>query len=221
MLSQADGRIVRLDLASGGERGASSPTNRCDGSAAVAGGTLVFGNCDAALHFFDAGTLRPLGRLDLERDGQVSAGVAVAGGVVYAGDRLGRLTAADLATRRILWVNRDATGAISSTPAVRGDLVVFSSDDGGVHALDAGSGRRRWRHEAGGRPGSPLLDAGGKVAVAARGVLLVLDAGGGAALWSREVSDEITDPALAEGRLLVGTDDGALVAFGAGRGAAP
>jgi len=97
---------------------------------------------------------------------------------------------------------------------------VFSADDGGVYALEAGSGSRRWRHDAGGRPGAPLLDAGGKVAVAASGRLLVLDAGSGAALWSREVSDEITDPALAEGCLLVGTDDGAIVAFGERRAGA-
>jgi outer membrane protein assembly factor BamB len=221
VLSQADGRIARLDLASGRELGASPSTNRCDGSTAVAGGTLVYGNCDAALHFFSAKSLQPLGRLDLGPDGQVSAGVAIGGGVVYAGDRRGRLSAVDLATRRLLWVNRDAGGAIGATPAVHGDLVVFSSDDGGVYGLDARSGRLRWRHEAGGRPGAPLLDAGGRVAVAARGTLFILDARGGSPLWSREVSDEISDPALAEGRLLVGTDDGALVAFGESRGGAP
>jgi outer membrane protein assembly factor BamB len=213
VVSQPDGAVHRVRLADGAGGAVSRGTNRCDGSAALAGGTVVYGNCDGALHLLSAQTLEPLARVALESDGEVYAGVAVAEGVAYAGDRSGRLYALEVAARKMLWVNRDARRDISATPAVRDGRVVYASDDGAVRAVDTRTGRGLWSRDTPGRPSAPLLFPDGTAAVSSGGSLLLLDARDGRLLWSREVSDEITAPAEAEGLLVVGTDDGFVVAF--------
>lgn len=223
VLSQTDGTAHRVDLASGKRVLTSQPTNRCDGAAAVGENVIAYGNCDAALYLLSAGDLQVRRKIELLPDGQVFAGVALAGGRIYAGDRSGRIYGADLATGRILWVNEEGRGDISSTPAVAGGRVIAASDDGTVAALDGETGLTIWRTTLGGRPKEPVVTGGGLIVVSADGALHLLKIDDGSTLWKREVSDEITSPAVIAGRVVVGTDDGFVVSFGApeGEGASP
>lgn len=215
VLSQTDGTVHRVDLASGERVLTSQPTSRCDGAAAVGEGTIAYGNCDAALYLVSAGDLQVKRKIELLPEGQVFAGVALADGKIFAGDRSGRVYGADIATGKILWVNEEGRGDISSTPAAAGGQVVAASDDGTVAALDGETGLTLWRTLLGGRPREPVITAGGQVVVSADGILYLLKIDGGGTIWKREISDEITSPAVIAGRVVVGTDDGFVVSFGA------
>jgi hypothetical protein len=213
VLSQADGTVHRVDLLSGEAVMVSPSTNRCDGAAAVRGETIAYGNCDAALYLLAAGNLEVRQKIELYRDGQVYAGVALTDEAIYAGDRSGRIYAADLATGELLWVNEESRGDISSTPAVGADRIVASSDDGAVTCLELGSGRTLWRSPVGGRPQAPVVTAGGQVIVSSEGTLFLLRLDDGSILSSLPVGDEITSPAVIGGLVVVGSSDGFIVAF--------
>ena len=213
VIAQSDGTLHRVALDTGKREWKSGRVNRCDGSAAVNNGVIAFGNCDAALYAYDAGSGARINRVDLRRDGQVYAGVAFSGDRVYAGDRSGRIYAVDVAGGSILWVNEDSDDEISSTPAVDKGNLVITSDNGSVLCLDPETGKRRWRTVVDGRPSSPVI-ARNRIALSAGGTLYILDLLTGKTVWSREVSDSITSPALVGGMILVGTEEGTVVAFG-------
>jgi len=214
VISQSDGVAHRIDLVSGKGLLVSPTTNRCDGAAAVMKGRIAYGNCDAALYLLSTADLRIRKKIPLLAEGQVFAGVALTDDAVYAGDRSGRLYAADLSTGRILWVNEEGRDDISSTPAVHRERVIYSSDDGTVACLEKESGRTLWRSQIGGRPGEPVITTGGQVLVSADGSLHMLRLDDGTTIWSREISDEITSPAVVGDIVVVASDDGFIVAFG-------
>ena len=151
-ISQSDGVLHRVALSDGSRIWVTPRTNRCDGSLAVDGGLVVYGNCDAALYVHDAGSGKRTGKIKLLKDGQVYAGVALADGTVYAGDRSGRLYAVQTETGKILWVSEVAGADLSSTPSVAPGVVVFGSDDGKVYAVKREDGQLLWSMDTKGRP---------------------------------------------------------------------
>jgi len=215
-VTQPDGVLHALNLRTGEGLWTSKPTNRTDGSPAVADGRIAYGNCDAAVYLFDAGDGRRRAKVPLGPESQAYAGVASVDGQVYAGDRAGTLTRIDTDAGKVVWQNPDAQGEVSSTPAVAGDRVVFTADDGAVYAADRVTGKTLWRFPTPGRPSSPVI-AGHGVLVSADGTLYLLGLADGQPRWSAEVGDQISSPAVAGGLVLVGSDEGFLTAFrGAG-----
>ena len=212
-VSQKDGTLHAVSLSDGSRVYASERTNRCDGSLAVDGGLVVFGNCDAALYTFDAQSGKKTGKISLLKDGQVYSGVALADGTVYAGDRSGRLYAVDVRSGKILWVNEQAGGDLSSTPAVSPDTLVYGSDDGTFYAVGRGDGAPKWVLETAGRPLSPVI-ASGKVLAPSDGTIYLLDLGSGRVLRELELSDQISSPAVVGSIVLVGSQEGYLFALG-------
>jgi outer membrane protein assembly factor BamB len=186
---------------------------RCDGSLGVGNERIVFGSCLAALHVYSATNGIHLRDIELGGDAQIAGGAAVDGNHVFAGARDGRLLCADAETGELVWSSAESVEQTFSTPAVTTNLVVYSSDNGFVYALDRKTGALRWKFETGGYPTSPVV-ATDKVVVSADGVLYMLSLNDGRKLWSQEVSDEISSPALIGGMILVGADDGAVSAFG-------
>ena len=75
-------------------------------------------------------------------------------------------------------------GPIRSTPAVVGGVLYFGSSDGNFYALDAKSGRERWRFRTGGAVTSSPAIAEGIVYFASRdGFLYAVDARNGRQRW--------------------------------------
>ena len=212
-ISQSDGVLHRVRLSDGSRVWSTERTNRCDGSLAVDGGLVVYGNCDAALYFHDAASGKRTGKVELLKDGQVYAGVALADGNVYAGDRTGRLYAVQTKTGKILWVSEVAGADLSSTPSVAPGIIVFSSDDGKVYAVNRKDGELAWSAETGGRPLSPVI-SGNRVLVSVDGTLFMLDLPTGGILDRLELSDQITSPALVHDTIIVGTQEGYIIKIG-------
>jgi outer membrane protein assembly factor BamB len=100
----------------------------------------------------------------------------VAGGVVYASDTGGRVTAVDAEAGRVLWSEAtEAQGA--SEPAVADGVVYLSDGDGRLHAVDGGDGSVLWKGEAHrGTPG-PGSDAWAPAPAVADGAAFVTTLG--------------------------------------------
>ena len=105
-------------------------------------------------------------------------------------------------------------------PLLAGGIVYVGSGDGALHAVDAATGTRRFRYDAGGkvRVGAVLHD--GHVIVASMGGrVAAVDAATGAEKWARELKAAITTaPAFVGSRLLVGTRGSVLYALNADTG---
>jgi len=216
VLSQPDGVLHCVSLASGHAVWKSEKTGRCDGSPAVGGGRIVYGNCNADLYAFSVEDGGRQAQIPLGSDCQVAGGVAVLGDRAFSGSRCGRVFCADLDNQRIVWSNAVASGELFGTPAVSADAVVVGAGDGNVLALARDTGELKWKHAAGG-PVKSAVVAAEQVVVSAGGKLLLLSLAAGDELWSAAVSDSVTSPAVAAGLILVGGDDGTLTAFGAPR----
>ena len=216
VISQPEGSLHCFDALTGRRLWQSKPTNRTDGSPAASGDWIVFGNCDAALHVFAAASGDELRAIPLGEGAQVAGGVALDGGMIYAGSRGGDVVCADARSGRIVWKSHGSEAEVFTTPAVDGRHVVYGANDGGVYALAREDGRQLWRAEVGASPGSPAI-AGSHVAATGGGSLYLLRLEDGLPVWSNRVSDQITSPAVAAGCIFLGTGEGDIVAFGAAR----
>jgi outer membrane protein assembly factor BamB len=125
---------------------------------------------------------------------------------------------------KVLW--QRTTGPNESSPLVLGGLVYVGDWDGHVWALDARTGRTRWRFRADGRIKGSLAASGGRVYVGAYdGHVYALDAKSGKLVWRASAQDRLggrgtfySTPAAAYGRVYIGNTDGKVYAFGATTG---
>jgi eukaryotic-like serine/threonine-protein kinase len=128
--------------------------------------------------------------------------------------------------RRLIGVrfSFSAAGPIRGTPAVAGSVVYFGSADGRVYALDAASGRERWRVSLGsGVSASPCVVDGTVFVTGRDGRLHALAAANGRRRWSADLGkdrdrrnywDFYTSSPIAFGpALYVGSGDGHVRAF--------
>lgn len=189
-------------------------------SPCVAGQTVVIGGQDGMVYALDLAS----GRLKwtARTGGRVRGTPAIADGMVVVGSWDGRVYALDLATGRERWVHRTVGDtldsqkfgfdrrAIQSSPAVVDGGVYIGSRDGGLYALDAATGERRWRfsHRGSWVVGSPAVQRGLVYVGSSDGHFIqAVDAATGTETWRYEAgSNVLSSPVLAAGLLLVGTE---------------
>lgn len=104
------------------------------------------------------------------------------------------------------WTFR-AGGGILSSPAVFEGVVYFGARDGGVYALDAGTGARLWRFQAANWvDASPCVSGSLVYAVSIDGSLYALDKQTGVLAWRRPLgSQSVSSPLVSAGKIYVGT----------------
>jgi outer membrane protein assembly factor BamB len=116
---------------------------------------------------------------------------------------------------RVRWTFR-ASGSIVATPLIVDGLVVVSSIDGTLHALDLLMGDERWSAQIGAGIGPPATD----------GHLVFVEDGGGSVhafrlddgspAWTAvALGDPAVDPGVADGAVYVATSDGGVAAIDA------
>jgi outer membrane protein assembly factor BamB len=124
-------------------------------SPALAGATLLYGAGDGRVYAVDARTGRA--RWHAATAGRVRSSPATDGQRVYVGSADGRVYAFDLATGARRWTF-DTEGTrlessrygfdrrtVQASPAVSGGVVYVGARDGFLYAIDAESGKERWR----------------------------------------------------------------------------
>ncbi|MEW2548942.1 PQQ-binding-like beta-propeller repeat protein [Streptomyces sp. NPDC047002] len=110
--------------------------------------------------------------------------------------------------------------AFAPGPAVAGGGVYLADYLGTVYALDAATGKDRWRIATESRASvEPVLVAGGNVHVGSGAAVYTLDAVAGTPKWRFAAGGEIVGaPAVADGRLHFGSADHVLYTLDAGEG---
>jgi outer membrane protein assembly factor BamB len=212
------------------------------GSPAVAGDIAFIGSGDGVMYALDRAT----GALRWKRDvgSPIASSPAVGRGRVFFGTRDGRFHALDAATGEVRW--RLSTGAdhawpwghesgdvYTSSPVHVDGMVIFGAGDGGIYAIDASTGRRRWRASTGGRVRSSPAVADGRVYVgSADGRVYAFDLATGTLKWRYDTEGVKLDsrnfgydrrtvqssPAVSGGTVFVGARDGFLYAIDAATG---
>jgi outer membrane protein assembly factor BamB len=149
-------------------------------------------------------------------------------GRVYVGSRNGFVYAADVVTGTLAWKVRTA-GSVDATPAVDGGKVFVVSEsetvgDVTLAALDAATGRSRWRFEQP-RPAlgptSPSVFGGSVYVGFGDDVVRAFDQNTGAERWSRLVRAPFsfrTAPAIAGGSVYLLDEAGGIYRLDAGTG---
>ncbi len=137
---------------------------------AVVGGTAYFGSTDGNVYAVETATGTK--RWAFKTEARVTSSPAVEAGLVYVGSYDGNFYAIDATTGLLRWKFRtkgerrfagkhlhgyppagevipDPFDVYLSSPAVWRGVVYFGSGDGNVYALDAGTGRLRWKFKTG------------------------------------------------------------------------
>jgi eukaryotic-like serine/threonine-protein kinase len=212
-------------------------------SPTVVGNSVFVGSGDGNMYALDRLTGAKL--WSFAAGSAVSSSPAVEGGTVYFGTYDGRFFAVDARTGSLRW--RLSTGAVvpfpwghesgdryTSSPSVANGLVVFGAGDGHVYAVDATTGKTRWRAATGGRVrGSPALGNGTAFIGSFDGRVYAFDLGTGKLRWRYDTEGATlqsekygfdrrsiqSSPALVNGVVFIGARDGFVYALDANSGA--
>ena len=105
--------------------------------------------------------------------------------------------------------------AVTSSPALAGDAVIFGARDGKVYSVERASGKRQWAYAArAGVGASPVVRGANVVAADYAGNVVRLRAGNGSLQWKRALGDKVVStPAVSAERVVVGTMNGRVYAL--------
>lgn len=198
------------------------------------GGTLYFGSDDSAFYAFDMGTREVRWRFetgDIIRSGAEIAGENVLfasdDGFLYAlatdsGAEAWRFDLGSVEIKRVL----PATGPpyeydyLHSSPVHREGTVYVGSANGVLYAIDAETGKERWRFETDGKVRStPAVDGGIVYFGSWDGHVFAVAAESGTEFWRFDTGGIVQgSPAVNPGRVFVGSRSAAVFALDARTG---
>jgi len=217
-------------------------------SPVVADGLVFVGSNDHLIYAIDAGTGREAWKF--QTGANVNGTPAVANGAVYVLSLDGNAYALDEHTGKQLWkfqtagesrlnvagiyglapsreVIPDVWDFFLSSPAVDGGLVYFGSGDHNVYALEAATGKLRWKFQAGDVVHSSPAIANGVLYIGCwDGVMYALKANTGELVWKYATSVDAThfmqglpgSAAVADGIVVFGSRDNNIYALDANTG---
>ncbi len=189
---------------------------RC--GASLAGNRTYLGGCDGKLHVVDVTQGKAMGE-PIPLDGPTGSTPSVFGNRVFLPTHGGKIFAFDAESNAEVWQFFDPKIAqeFQNNLATAGNLIVGTSRNKHVFALDAASGKMVWDVVLRKRADSSPVIAGDKVVVAAAdGRVVLLDLKTGDEKWLYEVKGEfIGSPAVADGKVVVASSKGAVFCFGA------
>ncbi|HMI57341.1 MAG TPA: PQQ-binding-like beta-propeller repeat protein, partial [Gemmatimonadaceae bacterium] len=193
------GMFFAIDIANGKTRWAFAP-GRAIYAQATATDSAVFLSCENGyLYKLDRATGKELWHYDL------------------GDERTSRITPynPDIDPRFSFNSELDSFDYRSSRPILADDVIYVGAGDGGLHAIDARTGTRKWRFQAKRAiRGDVLIDGDRVVFGSWGGELDAVDRATGKELWKRETYGNINNtPALIDGNIIIGNRGGLLVAL--------
>ena len=199
-------------------------------SPTVVEGVLYVGSMDGHMYALNAATGEL--RWRYATDGALLSSPTVVEGVLYVGSEDG-LLALDAASGTQIWIHEIDWGRVSSSPTVAEDVVYFGSEYGHLYALNAATGKIRWRYAVSAPDddgysssdlsanvhSSPLLVDGIVYVGSGHDEVYALDAASGEVYWRYATDHAVnSSPAASDGVIYVGSDDGHLYALDAAGG---
>ncbi len=213
LLSSEDGTLHCLAAADGQAVWTSEPTNRADGMPAGDSRYLAYGNCDSAVHVFEAQTGRRTASVPVGKDAQMAGGLALLAGRFFGGTRDGRLVGVDAASGTLAWQVKLSRDQEFNTPVVVGDTVAMGTAGGEVILFAAADGAERWwvalENEVSG-----LCVVDDALFVVAGGKLEGLRLKDGQRFMTHAIGDHVLGPVANGDRVAVVDDGGNVIAFG-------
>jgi outer membrane protein assembly factor BamB len=206
----ADGRLVFLDRANGRRVHETKLGSAVESTPALDADTAHVGTDDGELVGVDTRSGEPRYRLKL---GQlVRSSPLPAHGRVFVGvvdGKAGALVATDGAGK-LVWTRK--LGAVFSSPALAGDLVLIGSDDGALHAIDRDKGGLVWSCAVGGKVRATPAVSGDRAVVGGfDGRVVAIAVKDGRALWTRDLGHALySSPCIAADLCVMGCHEGHL-----------
>jgi outer membrane protein assembly factor BamB len=186
-------------------------------SPAVVDGIVYVGDTGDDFYAIRASDGSQLWHITTPDDQEAHSAPAVADGIVYINDA-SDIEAVDASSGTTIWsVRVDAPRG----PTVAGGLVYFGSFLGGIYAMDAKTGHKRWSAATGPVASSVSVVDGVAYVGADDGNLHAFDAGTGESKWSFHTGDKVrSTPSVVGGVAYFGSDDGNIYAVDAASGQA-
>ena len=122
-------------------------------------------------------------------------------------------------SQTVKWIY-DASGTLSASPAISGDRIYLTTDDGRTVALNRQTAQPVWEHSGGKPSSSTPVVAGDLVIVAFRpGLVVAVDRATGEKRWQTDLGHAIfSSPVVADGSVYVGAGDSNLHVLDAATG---
>ncbi len=213
LLSSEDGSLHCLAATDGQAVWRSEPTNRADGMPAGDARYLAYGNCDSAVHVFEAQTGRRTASVPVGKDAQMAGGLALLNGRFFGGTRDGRLAGVEAATGTLAWQAKLSEEQEFNTPVVAGDAVAMGTAGGEVILFEAASGAERWRMTLENEV-SGLCVVEDALFVVTGGKLEGLRLKDGQRFMTHSIGDHVLGPVVNGDHVAVVDDGGNVIVFG-------
>jgi eukaryotic-like serine/threonine-protein kinase len=218
LMGNLRGEFYALNAFTGKQLGWFTPGNAVQSSPALHGSTVYIPltNTDNSLIAYDLLD----GTINWRREcGDIEASPLSFIKRIYVGNTEGTFRCIDAIGGNLIWSydlpDNGAHKGIRTTALAVDSTIIFGAEDGYLYALDATSGRLRWRTMTGGSIfGSPARYDGAIIVGNTRGTITAVSFPSGSRLWSVDagapIYAAITCPG---GRLFVGTTGGAMLAI--------
>lgn len=218
LVTSHDGTLTALAADSGEEIWKHTIEEPIQCGPTLAGSLTFLGGCDESLHVIDVESGKPV-QDPLPLFSPTGSTPSVSDGVVFIPTSSGEIVAYNPKQREPLWRFYDSKLASEFkrvSVAVADDLVVATSRNKRVFALDAKTGKVKWQTPLRKRSdASPVIAGQSVFVVAADGRLLRFDLKTGKESWMMELKPSFTaSPAVADGKLIVASTRGVVYCFG-------
>ena len=218
LIASQDGNLYAFSVADGSTVWTYETSDQIRCSPTIAGDRTFLGGCDGKLHAVNLADGKAAAE-PLPLGGPTGSTPAVQGNHAFLPIMDGAVIAFDWTTNRELWRHEDEERAqeYRSSAAVKDGLVVVSSQNKQVDALNVETGKRVWRYTLRRRADASPIIAGDDCFIASTdGRLTRLSLTEGKEKWQFEINGQfIASPAVAAQRLYAADDKGIVRCFGA------
>lgn len=218
LATSQDGKLYCYETKSGKVKWTYQTDDQIRCSPAIAGDRTFLGGCDGQLHVVDLKTGKAAGD-PLPLGGPTGSTPAISGDNAFLPIMDGAVMRFDWKQHKEEWSHEDPDRAqeYRCSAAVKGDLVVVSSQYKQVDAISIKTGERVWRHTLRRRADASPVIAGDEVWIAATdGRLIRMNLSDGKDTWQYEIKGSfVAGPAIAGDQLFIADDEGIVRCFAA------
>ena len=163
---------------------------------------FTFGESDSSVFAIDSNTGKRLVVLTFRKT-KVSDPTA-SGSVVFFGTESGSVRAYDIKKRSDLWMFEEKGESFSDGPPMfDGELVYVLGRKGSLYAIEAETGKLKWKYKSGPSLRSPAIDGNRVIVVSIEGSLMALDRNTGSTLWQVPIDSNSGPPSILDEQIFL------------------